>query len=95
MQHADLAHGDMIANEVKIDLGVFGALMLDGVRGHVDGANIVAEHNCSRRRWSIKLMEEHERGRGDGDGGEGVGEGVREGADEGDGVTPHFLQTLN
>jgi hypothetical protein len=58
MQHTDLAHGDTIANEVKVDLGVFGALMLDGVREHVDGTNIVTEHNCSRRRWSMKLMEE-------------------------------------
>jgi hypothetical protein len=43
---------------VKIDLDVLGALVLDGVRWHVDGANIVAEHNCSWRRWSMKLMEE-------------------------------------
>jgi hypothetical protein len=58
MHHADRAHGDTITNEVKVDLDVFGALMLDGVRGHVDGANIIAEHNRSRRRWSMKLMEE-------------------------------------
>jgi hypothetical protein len=32
MQHANLAHGNMIANEVKIDLNVLGALVLDGVR---------------------------------------------------------------
>jgi hypothetical protein len=43
---------------VKIDLDVFGALLLDRVHGHVDGANIVAEHNYSRRRWLMKLMEE-------------------------------------
>jgi hypothetical protein len=30
----------MIVNKVKIDLNVFGALMLDGVCGHVDGANM-------------------------------------------------------
>jgi hypothetical protein len=32
MQHVDLAHGKMITNKVKIDLDVFGALILDGVR---------------------------------------------------------------
>jgi hypothetical protein len=58
MQHANLAHGNMIANEVKIDLDVLGALVLDGVRRHVDGANVVAEHNRSWRRWSMKLVEE-------------------------------------
>jgi hypothetical protein len=43
---------------VKIDLEVPGVLVLDGVRRHVDGANLVAEHNRSWRRWSMKLVEE-------------------------------------
>jgi hypothetical protein len=47
MQHANLTHGNTIANKVKIDLDVLGALVLDGVRRHVDGANIVTEHNRS------------------------------------------------
>jgi hypothetical protein len=58
MQHVDLTHGNMIANEMKVDLDGSGALMLDGVRGHVGGANTVTEHNRSRRRWSMKLVEE-------------------------------------
>jgi hypothetical protein len=48
----------MIANEMKVDLDVFDALMLDGVRAHVDDTNIVIEHNHIRRRWSMKLVEE-------------------------------------
>jgi hypothetical protein len=32
MHHANLAHGNTIANEVKIGLDVLGALVLDGVR---------------------------------------------------------------
>jgi hypothetical protein len=32
MQHANLTHRNMIANKVKIDLDVLGALVLDGVR---------------------------------------------------------------
>jgi hypothetical protein len=43
---------------VKIDLDVLGALVLDRVHGHVDGANIIAEHNCGWRRWSMKHVEE-------------------------------------
>jgi hypothetical protein len=46
MKHANLAHGNTIANEVKIDLDL-GALVLDVVRRHVDSANIVAEHNVA------------------------------------------------
>jgi hypothetical protein len=32
MQHANLTHGNTTANEVKIDLNVLGALVLEGVR---------------------------------------------------------------
>jgi hypothetical protein len=32
MQNANLAYGNTIANKVKIDLDVLGALVLDGVR---------------------------------------------------------------
>jgi hypothetical protein len=32
MQHANLANDNTIVNEVKIDLDVLGALVLDGVR---------------------------------------------------------------
>ena len=49
MEHADLAHGNTIANKMEIDPDVFGVLMLDGVRGHVDGADIVTEHDRSWR----------------------------------------------
>jgi hypothetical protein len=45
---------------VKVDLDVFGVLMLDKVYGHVDGANVVAEHNRNRRIRSMKLVEELE-----------------------------------
>jgi hypothetical protein len=51
MQQADLAHDNTTANEVKVDLDVLGALVLGG-------ANTVAEHNRSWRRWSMKLVEE-------------------------------------
>jgi hypothetical protein len=32
MQHTNLTHGNTIVNEVKTDLDVLGALVLDGVR---------------------------------------------------------------
>ena len=52
-----LTHGNTIANEVEIDLDVFGTLMLYWVRGHVDGADVVAEDDRRMRRWSMKLLE--------------------------------------
>ena len=57
MKHTDLTHGNTIANEVEIDLDVFGTVMLYWVRGHVDGADVVAEDDRRRRRWSMKLLE--------------------------------------
>ena len=57
MQHTDLTHGNTIANEVEIDLDVFGTPMLYWVCGHVDGADVVAEDDRRRRRWSMKLLE--------------------------------------
>jgi hypothetical protein len=58
MQHMDLVRSNTIANEVRVDLNVFGALMLYDIHGHVDGANIVTKQNRSRRRWSMKLLKE-------------------------------------
>ena len=58
MKHSDLAHGNTIANEVEVDLDVFGALVLNRVRRHVDGADIVVEHDRSGRSRSMKLLEE-------------------------------------
>jgi hypothetical protein len=58
MQHVDLAHGNTIANEVKVDLDVLSARVLERVRWHVDGTNIVVEHNRCWRRWSMKLLKE-------------------------------------
>lgn len=37
----DITHGDTLPNKVKINLDVFGVLMLNRVGGYVDPANIV------------------------------------------------------
>lgn len=40
-----MAHGNSVSNKMKINLYVFGALMLHWVRGHVSGIDIVAVNN--------------------------------------------------
>ena len=35
-----------LPNEVKIDLNVLGALILNRVGGHVDGTDVVTIHQC-------------------------------------------------
>jgi len=41
MKNANITCCHTISNEVKINLDVLGALMLDGVGGHVDGVDII------------------------------------------------------
>jgi len=41
MHDADFTNGNTLPHEVEIDLNVLGALMLDGVGAHVDGADVV------------------------------------------------------
>jgi hypothetical protein len=47
----------MISKEVKIDLDVFGPLMLNMIRGHVYIANIVPEDKRGTGEGSMELVE--------------------------------------
>ena len=42
MEHTDSPNGDPFPDEVEVDFHVLGSLMLDGVGGEVDGADVVA-----------------------------------------------------
>jgi len=56
VKDAHITEGDTLPNEVKIDLQMLGVLMLNGVRRHVDGADVVAIHQCclAQRRVQLK-----------------------------------------
>jgi len=41
MKNTDNSCSNMLPNKVKIDLDMFGALMLNGVGGHVDSVDVV------------------------------------------------------
>jgi hypothetical protein len=43
MEDVNISTGDPLADKVKIDLDMLRALVLDGVGGEVDGADVVAE----------------------------------------------------
>jgi hypothetical protein len=58
MKNSNVPKGNTISNEVKIDLDVFGSLVLNRVHGHVDRADIVAEDNCSTGQRTTKLLKE-------------------------------------
>jgi hypothetical protein len=42
MEYPDITNSNTLPNEVEIDLNMLGALMLNGVGGHVDSADVVA-----------------------------------------------------
>jgi hypothetical protein len=58
MKNSNVPQRNTVSNEVKVDLDVFGALVLDGIRGHVHSAHIVAKDNSGTMKWAMKLLEE-------------------------------------
>ena len=57
MHDADITNINMLLHEVKIDLNVLGALMLDRVGGHVDSADVVTIDQRGALRSSMELKE--------------------------------------
>ena len=55
MQNTKITNGDSLPDEVKIDLNVLGALMLNRVGGHVDGTDVVAIHQCGMPERGMQL----------------------------------------
>jgi hypothetical protein len=47
MKNSNIIDGDALAHEVKIDLDVLCALMLDGVGGEVHGTDVVVVDQCT------------------------------------------------
>ena len=57
MHEADITNSNTLPHEVKIDLNVLGALMLDRVGGHVDSADVVTIDQRGALRSSMELKE--------------------------------------
>jgi hypothetical protein len=58
MEDADLTDGDLLSNKVENNLHMLGALMLNGVGGEVDGADVVAVDQRAQRQQILELMEQ-------------------------------------
>jgi hypothetical protein len=50
MENAGTTNGNSLPNEVKIDLNVFGALMLNQVGGHGDHTDVVVDQGSTAGR---------------------------------------------
>jgi hypothetical protein len=58
MEYTDLTDGDSLLNKMKINLHMFGVLMLNGVGGEVHGVDVVVVDESAPRRWTLELMEQ-------------------------------------
>jgi hypothetical protein len=53
-----LTNGNLLSDEMKINLHMLRALMLNGVGGEVHGADVVAVDKSTTRWRSLELMQE-------------------------------------
>jgi hypothetical protein len=57
MQDADITDGHTFSHKVEVDLDMFRALVLNGVGGEVDDADVVIVDEGALRQWSMELMK--------------------------------------
>ena len=57
MEHTDSPNGDPFPDEVEVDFHVLGSLMLDGVGGEVDGADVVAVDEADGLQRLMQLLQ--------------------------------------
>jgi hypothetical protein len=57
VQNANFPNGGLVTDEVKIDLDILRALMLNGVGCQVDNTNIVVIDKCTSKYRGVQLHE--------------------------------------
>jgi hypothetical protein len=57
MQDADITDGHTFSHKVEVDLDMLRALVLNGVGGEVNDADVVIVDECALRQWSMELMK--------------------------------------
>jgi len=57
MKNTDGSNGDPFPDEVEVDFHVLGSLMLDGVGGEVDGANVIAVDEAGGLQRLMQLLQ--------------------------------------
>jgi len=58
MKNTHITKCNTLPNEMKIDLHMFGALMLNGIGGHIDSTDVVAVHQGCLAQRSVQLRQE-------------------------------------
>jgi hypothetical protein len=57
VQDADITVGHVLPHKVEADLDMLRALVLNGVGGEVDGADVVAVDEDALRQQSVELLK--------------------------------------
>jgi hypothetical protein len=57
VQDVDITDGHTFLHKVEVDLDMLRALVLNGVGGDVDGANIVTVDEGALRQQSVELLK--------------------------------------
>jgi hypothetical protein len=58
VQDADITDGNTFPDEVVVDLDMLCTLVLNGVGGEVDSADVVTVDEIALWQWSMELLEE-------------------------------------
>jgi hypothetical protein len=58
MEDTNVPDGNTLADKVKINLNMLGALVLNGVGGEVDGADVVAVDQSGPRQGAVQLHKQ-------------------------------------
>jgi hypothetical protein len=58
MKNSDITKSNTFADKVKVNLNVFGTMVLDWIRRHVDGADVVAIHQGGLGQGGVQLIQE-------------------------------------
>jgi hypothetical protein len=58
MKNTESTNGHAFSDEVEVDLHMLGALMLDGLGGEVDDANVVVVDDAGGVKWVVQFLEE-------------------------------------
>lgn len=58
VENSSFTQSNPIADEVKVNLDMFGSLVLHGVGEEVCGADVLAVHYCYSSRWATKFLKE-------------------------------------
>jgi hypothetical protein len=57
VQDTDITDGHVFPHKVEVDLNMLHALVLNGVGGEVDGADVVAVDECALCQRSVDLLK--------------------------------------